>query len=139
MLTDIALRSKRSWGYDDAFMRRIMPDMVVTPGMIETGHTLVAENEDGPCGYALIRMENAHDACLHDLFIAPDRLRSGVGRVLLQQAIGWAREQGARRITLVSDPNATGFYERCGFALHGEVRSAQVPGRSLPRMVLDLL
>ncbi|HKU69180.1 MAG TPA: hypothetical protein VJP85_15515 [Candidatus Baltobacteraceae bacterium] len=44
-LTDLAMRSKASWGYDQTFMRNVRDDMVVTRGDIENAHSLVAHND----------------------------------------------------------------------------------------------
>ena len=138
MLTDIALRSKRAWGYDEAFMERIMPDMLVTPEALQTGYGLVAEGDGTPVGYALARMLENSEAFLNDLFIVPERMRSGIGRQLLDAILVWARAQGADRLSLHGDPNAMGFYVRCGFVHEGDVASSFIPGRSLPLMALQL-
>jgi hypothetical protein len=35
-LTELALRSKRAWGYDERFMELVTPDMVVRPDYLIT-------------------------------------------------------------------------------------------------------
>jgi hypothetical protein len=40
-LTELALRSKRAWGYDDAFMTAIMPDMLVHAEYLRDEHGIV--------------------------------------------------------------------------------------------------
>lgn len=138
MLTDIALRSKRAWGYDDAFMQRIMPDMLVTREALQSGYGIVAEDDGVPIGYALARMLDDGEAFLNDLFIEPERMRSGIGRALLDAVLVWACAQGAHRLTLHGDPNAMGFYEHCGFVHEGDAPSSFIPGRCLPIMGLRL-
>jgi phosphate-selective porin len=49
-----------------------------------------------------------------------------------------ARAQGAAHIDVDADPNAQGFYERCGYRLTGSSPSASIQGRTLPRLRLDL-
>lgn len=57
-------------------------------------------------------------ALLEDMVVDPLCRGVGVGAVLLQGAIGLAREQGCRRITLLTDGDnlaAQRFYEQNGF------------------------
>ena len=59
-------------------------------------------------------------ALLEDLVVAPPQRGGGIGSALLQQAITTARQQGCRRITLLTDHSnlaAQGFYAKHGFTL----------------------
>jgi len=69
---------------------------------------------------------------LEKLFVEPQWLGTGVGRALMAHAIDEARRRGAKRLTILADPNAAGFYERNGARLLGEAPSNAIPGRSLP-------
>jgi len=69
---------------------------------------------------------------LDKLFVEPQGIRTGVGRALLARAIIEARRRGAKRLTIVADPYAAGFYERNGARRIGEAPSDAIPGRSLP-------
>jgi ribosomal protein S18 acetylase RimI-like enzyme len=136
-LTALAIRSKASWGYDDAFMRKAHGDMRVTAPDIQSSHCLVAEHDGAICGYVLTFV-NAEGALLRDLFIDPAYFGRGLGRELFQRAIAHARECHARRVVLHADPNARGFYERLGMQCTSEVNSSVVRGRKLPVMELIL-
>jgi hypothetical protein len=48
------------------------------------------------------------------LFIEPRQIRGGVGRALLahRSRRGAAARRGAKRLTILADPNTVGFYER---------------------------
>ena len=46
---------------------------------------------------------------------------TGLGTELLREAERWARAQGARRVVLAAQLGARGFYDRAGYAAHGEV------------------
>lgn len=132
-LTELALRSKRFWGYDDDFMQAIAPDMIVLPEYLEYEHGIVAEYGNIVAGYAILRIEGAQ-AHLRDLFVEPAFMNRGLGTVLLGEAIRIARSAGATRIQLVSDPNAVPFYTRRGFSVEAYESSQYLPGRSLPVM-----
>ena len=136
-LTALALRSKRSWGYDDDFMKRVHEDMVVTREMIETSETIVAEDGSRIVGYARIRI-NGRRGTLHDLFIEPDAFGRGIGRFLCDAALRYAVAKGASAVELVSDPNAETFYLHLGARRIGEVPSMAGNGRMLPLLEFDL-
>ena len=103
-LTRLAIRSKRAWGYDDAFMERVMPDMIVRPDYLIAEHGIVAEEAGTLIGYAIVRIEG-DGAYLRDLFVEPDRFRQGIGAALFTEAVCFARERGATSLTLGGDPS----------------------------------
>jgi GNAT superfamily N-acetyltransferase len=72
---------------------------------------------------------------LDGLFVEPDVMRRGVGRLLVADAVDIARDQGVRWIDVTANPKALGFYEKMGF-----VAGATVPTRFGPglRMRLDV-
>ncbi len=66
-------------------------------------------------------------ALLEDMVVCSPARRSGVGTQLLAEAIAFARSQGCRRITLLTDRTnevAQRFYEKQGF-----VASSMIPMR----------
>jgi len=94
----------------------------------------VATGADGELAgmVALGQSEEPETIDLDKLFVEPRRIRTGVGRALIAYAINEARRRGAKRLTILSDPYATGFYERNGARMIGEGPSDAIPGRSLP-------
>lgn len=63
-----------------------------------------------------------HKSILWGTFVAPGHRRQGLGRRAVQQAIGHAREAGARRVHLtmyLPNPAARALYESLGFAVWG--------------------
>lgn len=137
-LTDLAMRSKASWGYDPEFMERVRPDMIVSADDIEPAHCLIADDDDGHMyGYVLtfIDGETAH---LRDLFIDPAHQRRGLGRELFDHAVAHARAMNALLLRLHADPNAQAFYEQLGMRVTAQVASIIGNGRMLPVMELDL-
>ena len=66
--------------------------------------------------------------------IRDDVQRRGHGRRLLEAAERFARQEGCTRIESYADPDAVGFYERCGFTrAHqaGRLESSVLMGKSL--------
>jgi GNAT superfamily N-acetyltransferase len=137
-LTALALRSKRAWGYGRAFMAAVLPDMIVHPEYLRDEYGAVAEQDGKILGYAVLRVDN-EVAFLRDLFVEPDRFRSGIGKTLFLHVTDYARDRGAKKLRLVGDPNALGFYKRLGMTQVGEEPSIVGARRVLPIMELDLI
>ena len=136
-LTDLATRSKRSWGYSDEFMRKVMPDMIVHRKFLEEENGIVAEDDGTTVGYAIVRVDG-DEAFLRDLFVEPSQQRKGIGKALFEESTRLARAAGAVRIRLFGDPNATAFYERLGLRKIGDEPSIVGGGRTTPVMVMDI-
>jgi predicted N-acetyltransferase YhbS len=139
-LSELCIRSKAVWGYDEAFMALARVVLEVSPGQIAAGDVWVATGDDGEVAgmVALGPAEQPNTLDLDKLFIEPQRIRTGVGRVLMAHAIEEARRRGAKRLTILSDPYAAGFYERNGARRIGEAPSDAIPGRSVPLYEIKL-
>ena len=133
-LTELCIRSKASWGYDEAFMALVRAVLVVIPEQIAAGDVWIATAADGSvAGMVALGPSREPDTIdLDKLFVEPRRIRTGVGRALLAHAIDEARRRGGKRLTILADPYAAGFYERNGARLIGEAPSDAIPGRSVP-------
>lgn len=136
-LTELALRSKAHWGYDEAFMALCVDELTTHPATIEGGRVWVAEIGNRIVGMLEIVPEG-HAAELRMIFVEPDAMRLGVGRALWRHAEAAARSLGAERLELDADPNAVPFYEKMGMRIVGESPSGSIPGRMLPRMAKRL-
>jgi ribosomal protein S18 acetylase RimI-like enzyme len=72
---------------------------------------------------------------LDDLFVEPDSMGLGVGRLLVDDVATRAAASGASHVDVIANPNALGFYERLGFEITGQ---ASTSFGSAPRMSLEL-
>ena len=81
----------------------------------------VAEDEAGVAGFAVVLRPEGGACELDGIFVEPERMRAGVGRVLIGDAVARARDWGADRIEVVANPDALAFYGRLGFAGDEEV------------------
>lgn len=138
-LTSLARRSKAYWGYDDAFMKACEAELNITAGRILSENILVAEVGGRIVGMvALVTDNESNVAELEDMFVDPDCIGTGLGGVLLSRIKSMGITLGVQSIEVDADPNAQGFYERCGYQLISTSPSASIPGRVLPRLSLDL-
>ncbi|HBM88168.1 MAG: GNAT family N-acetyltransferase [Parvibaculaceae bacterium] len=138
-LTALALRSKAYWGYDDAFMKACVNELTITPERIAGEDMTVAEADGVIAGMVSLAQGDSDDVReLEDMFVDTGFIGSGLGARLMAHAEDTARAQGAAHIDVDADPNAQGFYEKCGYRLTGTSPSASIPGRMLPRLRLDL-
>ena len=110
------------------------PDAIELPAeQITAGLVRVAERQGVIVGFAVL-FEPSEGACeLDGLFVEPDAMRGGIGRVLVQDAARVARDRGATRIDVVANPQALAFYEAVGFTM---TSAAQTRFGSAPRMSL---
>lgn len=137
-LIALCVRSKAQWGYDSAFMKLSAAALVVNEDDIAAGRVLVAiDDADHVIGIACVLTED-DTADLDALFVDPPAIGSGAGRALFDAAVALARHQGARRMTILADPNAASFYERMGARYLRNAPSDAIPGRTLPFYEYDL-
>lgn len=137
LLTDLAMRSKASWGYDDAFMAACREELTFTPEMMAAWTIWVAERDGRIAGMVCLHMDGDR-AELENFFVEPDAQGQGIGSALMQVFTDTARQRGATTIGLDADPNAEGIYHRLGFVTVGRSPSGSIPGRFLPRMEMAL-
>lgn len=137
-LTELSLESKRSNGYDDAFMAACREELTVTRQSLAEGEYWVAEC-GGLCGCAcLLTDPDGRGGEVHAFFIDPAWQRQGVGRLLWGKLAERAREKGLSALRLDADPAAVPFYEAMGFTVVGEAPSGSIPGRKLPHMTASV-
>ena len=137
-LTALCVRSKAHWGYDAAFMKLSAAALAVNEDDIAAGRVLVAVDDAGRViGMACVLPEG-ETSDLDALFVDPPVIGSGAGRALFDAAVILARQQGARRMTILADPNAAAFYERMGARYLRNAPSDAIPGRTLPFYEYDL-
>lgn len=92
------------------------PDQAIAEGRVRVavdasrrllGFSVVKPVEDGRCE-------------LDDLFVEPESMGVGVGRLLVDDVAARAAAAGAASVDVIANPNALGFYERVGFESTGD-------------------
>jgi predicted N-acetyltransferase YhbS len=138
-LTDLAHRAKAHWGYSASWMREWDAQLTILPGYIDMHAVWVAERDGVIVGMCALE-DRGLRWILEHVWVEPSLHRSGIGRALVLKALDIARSRQARTVELLSDPFATGFYEKLGARRAGDV-AAPMPGardRLLPRYEFEL-
>ena len=127
--------SVRATRYADVL--RAHPDAIEIPArQFEDGLVRVAQDGDRVVGFAVL-LAPVDRACeLDAIFVEPDRMGTGIGRLPIDDALARARAWAANRIEVVANPDAAGFYTRVGFAGDAEVATRFGPGRRM-RLLVD--
>jgi len=139
-LSALMLRSKAHWGYDADFMANCVAVLTVSADKLSDGSYIVAVDGDD-CLLGVTRIERLDEDGtfeLDKLFIDPNAMGLGVGRALFDRSMEMAQAADAKRIEILSDPDAAPFYERMGAKRIGEAPSDAIPGRMLPLLEIRL-
>lgn len=115
---------------------RAHPDAIeIPPWQFADGLVRVAQDGDSIVGFAVLLVPVDGDCELDAIFVEPERMRMGIGRLLIDDAVARARAWAANRIEVVANPDAVDFYERVGFAGNDEVATRFGPGRRMRLLV----
>jgi GNAT superfamily N-acetyltransferase len=137
-LSALALRSKGHWGYGAAFLEACRAELTLTADQAAAARVVHAD-DGSVCGFHLLAadldsMPGRGELLM--LFVDPPAIGHGVGRALLEDAVGAAAGRGWSVLRVESDPGAEGFYLANGAVRVGTVPSGSVPGRELPLLEL---
>jgi GNAT superfamily N-acetyltransferase len=131
-LSELALRSKAYWGYDAAFLAACQEDLRLRPQEMAVRRVRVAECAGRVLGFATLEGDPP-DGELGMLFVEPDTIGGGVGRLLYDNVLDDAGRLGFSRLTIASDPYAEGFYLAMGAERDGDAPPSTAG--ALPRLV----
>lgn len=131
-VSELGIRSKASWGYGPKEMEIFTREIMLSGEDIAScTHASVAVVNGEIVGYFTLLSHQDGTTELEHLFVRPDRFRQGIGSVLLSSALRAASSRGIDYLTVIADPNSTGFYINRGAVAVGEHRSS-IKGRTIP-------
>ncbi|WP_177764931.1 GNAT family N-acetyltransferase [Flavobacterium sp. I3-2] len=137
ILTQITKKSKAYWGFSEEVLTEWEHLLIVSKKYIEENqvYKLIVENE--PIGYYSYFTTDEKSVKLDNLFLLPQYIGKGFGKVLMEHFLNEVRNIGINRITLDSEPNTEKFYNKFGFFKIGQFESS-IKDRFLPIMELKL-
>lgn len=133
-LTALIMRSKAHWGYSQQQLDGWRSALTISAEAISRDAVYCAEVDGRLAGVAHLKLLNATEALLDDLFIEPAFIGAGIGAALWRQAVAVARQHGATAIVLDADRHAIPFYQHMGAELADDVALGDASGVSTPRM-----
>jgi len=131
-LSTLAFISKAYWGYPKEWLEAWKDELAVTPEMIQSSISFVAELDGQIVGFWCRAAADSLEPSEGRLFIHPDHIKQGLGRRLWDAVRESAANRGIRFFTFEADPNAAAFYIKMGAQKVGEKESTVVPGRMFP-------
>jgi GNAT superfamily N-acetyltransferase len=112
------------------------PDAIeLPPDQIAAAHVFIAEWNGAIVGFYAVLPREDPEMDLDGLFVEPQFWRHGIGRLLVEHSVVFARAQGAAALHVVGNPHAEEFYQACGFEMLGTVSTRFGVGLSFRRML----
>ena len=137
-LTQVTIAAKRHWNYPERWIQIWLPVLTISPEYISRNETWLATLSDAPVAYYSLKQEDT-ELWLDNLWVLPDHMGKGIGKILFNHALERSRECGVSALKIEADPNAEAFYAHMGARRIGEHHS-KVDGqpRILPVMEIKL-
>ncbi|MBD8081419.1 GNAT family N-acetyltransferase [Chryseobacterium caseinilyticum] len=137
ILTEITKRSKAYWGYSEEQMNEWSDLLTITSEYIQSNEVYkLVINKSTAAYYSYFEIEN-NSVRLDNLFVSPENIGKGYGKLLMNDFILKIKQSQRSRIILDADPNAQKFYESFGFTKIGQIETSIID-RFLPIMELKL-
>jgi len=136
-ISELALRSKAHWAYNDAQLEVFREELSLSAADVVAHQAHVLLLDETLTGFYTLVPVGEGAVELQHLFVDPAQLRKGLGSELWRHALSTAREQCFSRMIIQSDPNAAGFYRALG-ATHESDIASSIPGRVIPLFSIAL-
>ncbi len=136
-LTELAIRSKASWGYTSQFMELFAPELEIKESYLSQAAVFVAEEGGRLIGFSGLSIPEVEPELVF-LFVDPEEMGRGLGQKLWETSLEGARVLGWAQFKIISDPNAEPFYLKQGAIRVGEHEFALIPRRKVPILIFNL-
>jgi GNAT superfamily N-acetyltransferase len=134
-LRALTIASKDYWGYSEEWLAQWASLLRLPAAYVRDNDVFVGTDGTRIVGfYALVVRRPI--SILDHLWLAPEYIGRGLGRVLFQHALDWASGLGVTIMEIEVEPRAAGFYARMG-ARHVRDTISDM-GRVLPIMAVDV-
>ncbi|HQA58287.1 MAG TPA: GNAT family N-acetyltransferase [Acetivibrio sp.] len=137
-LNRIAYESESYWGYDLEYMIRFKEVYKLTEDDIIKNPTFVLLEGNHIIGFYSLLMYDK-EVELELFYIDPQNIGKGYGKKMWDHLIKYCKRVGVKSFSLVTSPQAKGFYEKMGVVMIGEVESLLREGRKIPRLKFEIV
>jgi len=129
--------SKRHWGYNDKVMNLWLPDLLITTDNFSSLEIWVMKNKKVMGGVFSLSLMSEYIYELEDFWISPSEMGKGFGQKMFQFIINHLQNIKAKKLVIISDPNAEGFYKKMG-ASRVKLMESKPKDRMLPILELKI-
>lgn len=136
-LTELTIRSKSHWNYGKEQIEKWKDELTVTERYIEENQIYKLTVDNLLIGFYAYQPENETDIKLNFLFVEPEFIGKGYGKILMNDFLKRIRNSKYKRVILDADPNTEKFYSGLGFRIIGKLKSS-IKDRFLPIMELEI-
>ena len=137
ILSKIAASSEAHWGYDDIFMNQFRTLYAVDPDFINENPTFVYIRDNQIIGFYSLNLKGRFCE-LEFMYVKPEVIGKGIGAILWHHMIKQCKKNEIEMITLVTSPQARGFYEKMGAKHSGDVPSLLDETKIIPKLYYKL-
>ncbi len=124
--------SKTYWAYDEKFLNKFMEIIGIRLDYMQKHDIQLAYLNKAMIGFYNFILHNDGVLELDNLFLHPDYIGKGFGRILWQYICETAKQLGKNEFTIWSDPYAELFYLKMGCEKIGVRKSPMMPNRYPP-------
>jgi len=136
-LTELTINSKSYWSYSLDQIAQWKDDLTISFEYINQAEVYKLIDENQLIGYYSYLELNNKKVKLDNIFLEPDFIGKGYGKVMMSHFIQHVKDKGYERIHLESEPNAENFYQNLGFKVIDWLESS-IKNRFLPIMELEI-
>ncbi|MCT4566045.1 MAG: GNAT family N-acetyltransferase [Maledivibacter sp.] len=137
LLADLEIRSESYWGYDSDFMDRFKEIYLITEEFIINNPTYILKEDEIIIGFYGLLL-NSEEFSLEYLFIEPMYIGKRYGKMLWNHALESCKKLGIREFTIITSPDARGFYLRLGATIYNQIDSLISKGNKTPKLIYRL-
>ena len=137
ILTEITKKSKAFWGYSEEQMKKWESNLTISEEYILKNEVFNLIVEEQIVGYYSYKKNENNSVKLDNLFVLPEYIGKGYGKLLMNDFLEKMKHQKIDRITLDAEPNAEKFYQKLGFTKIGEFETS-IKNRFMPIMEMKL-
>jgi ribosomal protein S18 acetylase RimI-like enzyme len=121
-------RSKSYWPWPAGYLEKALPLQEITTTYLRGNRCFEVISNAGDLLAFVSVVETDARVVIDNLWVAPERIRRGIGRMACNHIIRLAQERGWPRLWVLPDPPAEGFYRALGFSDTGERVPSRVSG-----------
>jgi GNAT superfamily N-acetyltransferase len=119
--------SKSHWDYPAAYLEAALPLLMIDEAYLAEHLCFEVVDESSTVVGFFAVAEKGGEPLLDHLWVRPDRLGQGIGRLACEHVFSLARRRGWAALLVLPDPPAEGFYRKVGFEDTGLRVKSRVP------------